>query len=145
MPLEALLRKDDGYSSAPWPLHGNALGLLGPRNKLRIFLYELQHQFWFDNIVLFLILASSVLLAIDSQPGISPALSTALYRCDVVFTACFSFEVFVKACSEGLIVGERAYLKDGWNVMDFTTVAISVLSLLFAKCQLPHVVLIGKC
>lgn len=45
-------------------------------------------------------------------------------------TLLFTFEVFVKVISYGLIQnGEKSYLKNAWNRLDFAIVIISIISL----------------
>jgi hypothetical protein len=40
------------------------------------------------------------------------------------FTVAFTFEASVKIISMGFIMHENAYLKDGWNWIDFIVVVI---------------------
>ena len=48
---------------------------------------------------------------------------------DIVFTGIFTLEVFMKIIADGLILnGEKSYLRNGWNNLDFAIVAISVSS-----------------
>ena len=61
---------------------------------------------------------------------------------DIVFTALFAIEVVIKVISMGLITPFRsvdrddgAYLRDGWNVLDFVVVLASVLTLLAGELE----------
>jgi hypothetical protein len=49
---------------------------------------------------------------------------------DIVITACFILECALKVVAYGFVVnGRSSYLKNGWNVLDFAIVVISVFSL----------------
>jgi hypothetical protein len=84
----------------------------------------------FDRGIMLLIVASSVLLAIDN-PLMDPAsaLVKALATTDVVLTVLFTLEMLMKIFVQGLWSGETTYLRSGWNVLDFVIVLISITSL----------------
>ena len=44
-----------------------------------------------------------------------------------IFTVVFTIEMFLKAVAAGLLYGEDAYFKSGWNVMDGTLVIVSLV------------------
>ena len=86
----------------------------------------------FEYIVLFLILASSVTIAIDN-PLNNPdsKLTSTLFVIDGVFTFLFLLEAILKIIAMGFIHNhnkeERAYLCVGWNILDFLVVLASLI------------------
>ncbi|GMH51784.1 hypothetical protein TrLO_g993 [Triparma laevis f. longispina] len=91
----------------------------------------------FDNIILFLIAYSSVLLALD-EPAVAEApdsfLAQFLHVNDYALTALFVGEMMLKIFAMGFFMGPTAYLKNSWNILDFVIVMVSVAG----------IVLVGK-
>jgi len=84
----------------------------------------------FANFIFAMIIISSITLAMDEPILDKDApLKTALNALDVVFTAIFLFEMVAKIIVHGFWFTEDAYLKDGWNCLDFFIVVTSVLAL----------------
>jgi hypothetical protein len=85
----------------------------------------------FENLVLLVILLSSITLAIDS-PLLDPdgTLAYILAVCDVLWTAFFTAELVVKVIANGLVFTNNAYLRSGWNCLDMGVVAVSIFTLL---------------
>ena len=81
----------------------------------------------FENTILFLIMVSSVTLAMD-QPMLDEDsdLANVLVILDVIFTTVFVIEMSLKIVVYGFLLHENAYLHDGWNCLDFFIVIISV-------------------
>lgn len=52
-----------------------------------------------------------------------------LLYADIVFTCIFIIEMIMKIIVYGFINSKAAYLKDPWNVMDFTIVLVGSISL----------------
>ena len=65
----------------------------------------------------------------------TPAASTygpgnsAIDDSELFFTVVFTIEMLVKMIASGVFFEREAYLKDGWNVMDFVVVVVSLVSL----------------
>lgn len=81
--------------------------------------------------ILVLIIISSILLAIDN-PLNDPEgeLSEALRYCDIVMTVLFTLEMCIKVITWGFIInGSYSYIRNGWNILDFGIVIISLISL----------------
>lgn len=53
-----------------------------------------------------------------------------LDKIDRVFTAIFISEAALKILALGFFMHKRSYLKDPWNVLDFTTVIIGIISMI---------------
>ena len=66
----------------------------------------------------------------------TPAASTygagnsAIEDSELFFTIVFTIEMLVKMIASGVYFEQEAYLKDGWNVMDFVVVVVSLVSLI---------------
>ena len=87
----------------------------------------LTEQAWFDFIILVFIACNCITLAME-RPNIPPW-SVERQVLDImnnVFTIVFTIEMGLKAVSTGLVYGENAYFKSGWNIMDGTLVIVSL-------------------
>jgi hypothetical protein len=76
------------------------------------------------------VLLSLVILALD-KPGMKQDsnLAVALYLLDVFTTIMFIGEALIKSLTFGFLMnGEHSYLKDPWNLLDFTVVIFSIIS-----------------
>mmetsp|Transcript_59235 Transcript_59235/g.105254 ORF Transcript_59235/g.105254 Transcript_59235/m.105254 type:complete len:1938 (-) Transcript_59235:102-5915(-) len=87
----------------------------------------------FDNFILACILVSSVGMAIDT-PLRNPAdpFTAAIRQADTVFAMIFAGEMAVKLLAQGLFLTEKAYLKDGWNILDGVVVIVSITDMVAA-------------
>jgi hypothetical protein len=82
-------------------------------------------------VIIFIIVISSVILAIDN-PLNDPEgdLSVALSYIDLTITIIFALEFLIKVVVFGFVAnGPMSYLRNGWNILDFFIVAISLISL----------------
>ena len=88
---------------------------------------------YFEWSIIVLIGASSVVLAIDN-PGIKEGSDTFnhLYTINLVFVVIFAMEMVLKMFAYGI----KGYLSDSWNILDFTVVVSSLLSLAIPEAQL---------
>lgn len=87
----------------------------------------------FENIILFLILLSSLLIAIEHPLMPEEAISTQiLHRMDDVLTFLFLLESIIRIIALGLVCNskERAYLCNPWYVLDFIVVVSSSVNFL---------------
>lgn len=95
-------------------------------------------------ITLFLIAVSSVLLALDNplnDPNSN--LVAFLSIADIVLTSFFIFEAVLKIISFGFLLnGSNSYLRNGWNIIDFTVVIISIISMCITSDKLKIVKII---
>ena len=82
-----------------------------------------------------IIIISSVMMAVEGQsfgdPETTRTIETSFLIADIVFTALFTVEVFIKVVAMGFCCHKGAYLRDNWNVMDFVVVSTSLLNLGF--------------
>uniref|UniRef100_A0A915CTA5 Ion transport domain-containing protein n=1 Tax=Ditylenchus dipsaci TaxID=166011 RepID=A0A915CTA5_9BILA len=108
-----------------------SLFLFSPKNRIRLKCIKLTQRKWFDYTVLMFIGINCVTLAME-RPSIPPGspermfLTTAGY----VFTLIFTVEMSLKVIANGCFLGEGAYFKDGWNILDGVLVIISLINVL---------------
>ena len=105
---------------------GHTLCCLDKENPVRHIMLHLVSTDRFNNTILFLIILSSIALAIDS-PDLSttnPQLKEVLVITDTVFTSIFVLEAIMKIVSRGFYWAPRAYLRDGWDRLDLSLIHI---------------------
>lgn len=119
-----------------WPRDYSLL-VCHPFAPWRRFCVWLVNHRTFDTVVMFFIFGSTISLALDS-PKLDPygPLATTLKTLDYVWTALFSMELVLKVIANGFLIGESAYLKSGWNILDGLIVLASILVL--AANQIPE-------
>lgn len=109
---------------------GKSIGIFAHDSRLRIVAALVVEHRYFDRGVLFLILISSVLLAIDS-PLLDPnsSLKKTLDNFDNVMTVLFTIEMSIKVVAMGFVRMEKSYLRSNWNKLDFFVVVVSVVNM----------------
>lgn len=112
-----------------WPRDYSML-IFSPRNPVRLLCRYLISLDVFDPLVIFIILASSVCMALDS-PLNEPEgkLAITLRKLDLVWTVVFTLELLLKSVARGFACAKDAYLSSAWNQLDFAIVCISWLVL----------------
>lgn len=110
-------------------VNGTTFWIFGPNNACRCAAARLEKSKPFNNIILLLICISTVNLAIETpldKPGVMKL--RILQYIDYFMTGAFTFELCLKIFVYGFVLtGKDAYLRQGWNCLDF----IIVLSALF--------------
>lgn len=103
---------------------------IGKDNSFRLFCFKVVENSKFDTAMTVIILASSVSLAIDN-PLRDPQtiMVKAIQVCDMVFTGVFVGEVTAKVLAYGLLLEKNAYLRNGWNLLDFIVALVSIVNL----------------
>ncbi|KAF4133455.1 Voltage-dependent L-type calcium channel domain-containing protein [Phytophthora infestans] len=116
-----------------------SLGIFPERSRFRQALIWCITWKRFDQFILFLILANSIILAIadyskvDNQGDLDSSQSTRnaiVTSADTIFTILFAVECTMKIIAMGLIGDQGAYLMDPWNWMDFIVVFIGILAVI---------------
>lgn len=110
----------------PMPLLGKSLMIMGPDSKVRIKAKKILLHPYFDNFIYALISASSILLAL-SEPYLTSYQDAALNIGHKIILILFIFEFIIKVVVSGFAVGKNAYLKSGWNFLDFFIIVVSVI------------------
>ena len=109
---------------------GRSLFLFLPTNPIRLVVIRIIDSKWFERAVLLVILLNTIALALynpiapnDSFPN------NVLDFVENIFTLLFAIEMLLKMFGLGVILHPHAYLRDGWNVMDFTIVMLGFLDM----------------
>jgi len=120
-------------------LDDKSCGCISKHNRFRLRLARVVHTQRFDDLILVLIIVSTLILAFESpkltECGSDCSLFVVLFYADVVFTLLFIIEMVMKIIVYGFINSKAAYLKDPWNVMDFTIVLVGTISLVTSVVQ----------
>jgi len=119
----------DGKKKEGYVLAGKSLGCLSVGNPVRTLFFNAIKYKHFDNFILAVILLSTFLLCYG-DPAYTPPWLKAV---NLVITIIFLIECCMKIVALGLKPeSEHAYLNDGWNVLDFIIVLISIVELALA-------------
>lgn len=107
--------------------------LLGPKNLIRGLAARVSRSKWFEYLVIAFIVGSSITLSLENPLDESdPSKTRLLFYIDLVMTSFFVLEGTLRALADEFILnqaGSKAYLRDGWNVLDFSVVVVSVWTL----------------
>eukprot|EP00347_Sterkiella_histriomuscorum_P019834 403340124 len=115
-------------------LEGKSLYLLSKENRFRQILATIVRHKAFDAVFLLIIIASTIILSLD-EPLSDPnsRMNKTLDQLDIAFSILFLFECILKIFVFGLAMnGKQSYLQNGWNILDFIIVCLSLFSLLSA-------------
>ena len=129
-PQEPTLEEEPNAESI-FPLDPNRSELcMTAKNPVRLGFANMVDDKKFANLILVLIIVSSVMLALDS-PFNNPdgPLATFLRRANVWLTITFVAEMASKIIAVGFIIRPKSYMRSGWNVLDFCTVVVSLIAL----------------
>lgn len=103
-----------------------------PWSSVRRAFMWLDSQPAFEFLVFAAIICSCIFLIVtppaDDVPGYEPVLSKGkLDQANTVFTFVFCVEFVVRVMDRGLLFTQKAYLKSGWNCMDFIVLVFSLV------------------
>ncbi|XP_065316255.1 muscle calcium channel subunit alpha-1-like isoform X4 [Gordionus sp. m RMFG-2023] len=92
----------------------------------------------FEYLILLFIFANCLALAIYKPypRGDSNPLNENLEYIEYVFLGFFLVEAFMKIIAYGFLFHPGAYLRNGWNILDFIIVAIGIISSILTKVKL---------
>lgn len=79
----------------------------------------------FENISIFVIVANSAVMVVDDPAAEHP--DPIFKQLDDLFNGLYSLEMILKIIGLGFILGEDAYLRDSWNILDFVIVVSSLI------------------
>ena len=114
------------------PLMGKSLFCLGPENGCRNAIYRFVENKWFGNIILILILISTLTLALETplDDPLGDKIKILGYI-DLFMTVVFTFEAVVKIIAFGFaFAGKNSYIREPWNILDFVIVASALLGVI---------------
>lgn len=77
---------------------------------------------WFTNFILALILINAILIGAETYPNLYNQYTALFKMADTILLTLFSIEIILK-----LSVYKLDYFKSGWNLVDFSVVALSLL------------------
>ena len=109
-----------------------SLGCFGQHNKLRTFCVRIMFNKLFDHFITSCIIVNSLLLASKQYEGnydqkFISDWNQLLDLIDLIFSVIFLLECLIKILATGFIGHKKAYMRDGWNWIDFFIVCISML------------------
>lgn len=82
----------------------------------------------FEHITIFVIITNSVVMMFEgSEPDSEKAPFFGV--AEEVFLVLYTIEAVLKIVGKGFIMGEDSYLRDSWNILDFSIVLISYLTM----------------
>jgi len=104
---------------------GRILYCLEPGHPIRRLFAALETSIYFDYLILLCIIGSCIILTITPPAEDIPDLNVPLTpqqinSANLIFTLVFTIELVMRVMSKGLVFTNNAYLRDGWNVVDFT-------------------------
>ncbi|KAK2888750.1 hypothetical protein Q8A67_014125 [Cirrhinus molitorella] len=104
--------------------------LFSPQNKFRLLCQTIIAHKLFDYVVLAFIFLNCITVALE-RPRIHQGSLERVFLTisNYVFTAIFVAEMTVKVVSMGLYLGDRAYLRSSWNVLDGFLVFVSLIDI----------------
>jgi hypothetical protein len=119
-------------------LTGNSIMILKEDNKFRVYCSKIVGHDNFDNLVIILILISTILLAIEDPYEYPLSQNKGIMEIlDMILSFVFLFELLIKVVVYGFAFnGEDSYLKNSWNKMDFIIVFFSMVSIIFKDIDL---------
>ena len=82
---------------------------------------------WFDKFILFIIFANCISLAVEDPSLEEP--DPFIEGLDMSFLVIFSIEMVLKIIAMGFALEAHSYLRDPWNILDFSVVILGWFSL----------------
>ena len=115
------------------PITGRALYILGMKNPLRKAISFLINHPVFDNVIIFFIIVSTLTLAFE-EPMEDPKRDQmkVIETVDLAMTIVFTLEALLKIMALGFLFnGGHSYLRNPWNILDFSIVIFALVSMTF--------------
>eukprot|EP00347_Sterkiella_histriomuscorum_P013804 403363301 len=129
--IAQLIRKKEDDSQQKTP----SLYIFKNDNKIRKFCKKYTTHKKFESVMLFIILISSVQLAVDNPLNDPESIvSSILGNVDIILTTIFTLECVMKIVGFGYInCGSTSYIRSGWNILDFIVVFLSIVSMMVSS------------
>lgn len=99
-------------------------------NKFRAFLREFIINNYFSGFIYHMIALNSLLLILDSPDLTDEYQKKTIGSLLLTISIIFIVECVIKIIASGFYFGEKTYLKDGWNILDFIIVMFSIITML---------------
>uniref|UniRef100_A0A8C9TV68 Calcium voltage-gated channel subunit alpha1 I n=1 Tax=Scleropages formosus TaxID=113540 RepID=A0A8C9TV68_SCLFO len=104
--------------------------LFSPQNKFRLLCQSVIAHKLFDYVVLAIIFSNCITVALERPKIHQGSLERLLLTIsNYIFTIIFVGEMTLKVVSMGLYLGEQAYLRSSWNVLDCFLVFVSLIDI----------------
>ncbi|XP_054912536.1 voltage-dependent T-type calcium channel subunit alpha-1I-like [Poeciliopsis prolifica] len=104
--------------------------MFSPQNKFRLLCQSIIAHKLFDYVVLVFIFLNCITVALERPKILQGSLERLLLTLsNYIFTAIFVAEMTVKVVSMGLYLGEKAYLRSSWNILDGFLVFVSLIDI----------------
>ncbi|KAK2817421.1 hypothetical protein Q5P01_025612 [Channa striata] len=104
--------------------------MFSPQNKFRLLCQSIIAHKLFDYVVLVFIFLNCITVALERPKILQGSLERLfLTISNYIFTAIFVAEMTVKVVSMGLYLGETAYLRSSWNILDGFLVFVSLIDI----------------
>lgn len=81
---------------------------------------------WFDRFILFVIIVNCFFLALDKENDYITIHNETI---DFIFLVIYTMEMVLKIIAMGFFMRAHSYLRDSWNILDFTVVVLGWVSL----------------
>eukprot|EP00292_Cryptomonas_paramecium_P002375 CAMPEP_0113679684 /NCGR_PEP_ID=MMETSP0038_2-20120614/10806_1 /TAXON_ID=2898 /ORGANISM="Cryptomonas paramecium" /LENGTH=1270 /DNA_ID=CAMNT_0000597793 /DNA_START=83 /DNA_END=3891 /DNA_ORIENTATION=- /assembly_acc=CAM_ASM_000170 len=112
----------------------STLFMFGPKNRFRLFCDRIRRNNLFNLIIYISIGFSCVTLMVtppaeDIPDVTSPFPYVMRLALDKALTSIFTVEFLVTIVSQGFILTKNAYMRSGWNVVDFVILVLSLVDL----------------
>jgi len=112
-------------------MEGVSLGCFSTHSKLRRLCYRTVNTKIFSQVMLIVIMISSIQLALESPLNDPESkMIKAIYWLDIIATSIFTVEAASKIVAFGFMSnGEHSYMQSPWNVFDFILILTSTIGL----------------
>jgi len=112
--------------------------LFSLKNPIRQLFIKITEAKWFEILILLTILGTCISLAVFTPfpNGDSNATNDFLEEIEIIFTVIFTAECIMRIIALGFIFHPTAYLRNSWNILDFTIVMIGMISEILAILQI---------
>lgn len=113
-----------------WQFSPVSLCVFSHENRFRLIVIKIITHRYFENTILFLILANSLLLGIYDylDPDNTSKRNKIITGTEPVFIVAFTLECVLKVIGMGFCYDTGSYLDDSWNWLDFLVVISSLLT-----------------
>eukprot|EP00003_Mantamonas_plastica_P025771 TRINITY_DN5128_c0_g1_i1.p1 TRINITY_DN5128_c0_g1~~TRINITY_DN5128_c0_g1_i1.p1 ORF type:complete len:562 (+),score=206.03 TRINITY_DN5128_c0_g1_i1:150-1688(+) len=109
--------------------YDKSLFCLTKNNPLRRLCTRIVDNRWFDHWILFVIVVSSVFLAMENpQSKQDPLFAMVSYWADLSFLVIFTVELVLKVIAKGIWLTPQSYLSSSWNRLDAIVLVFSYLA-----------------
>ena len=111
-----------------------SLMLFSPENKFRLLCSKIvQGNKWFKYFILTNIVISLIIMALDSPCEQNMRIKKLILAIDTISTFIFLLEAIFKSISFGFLFnGENSYLRYEYNIIDFSSLVLSIIYLIFS-------------